>query len=785
MKQLIYLFVLLIFPSILLGQEIYHKAKLYYNNPKDLVLLANQGVAIDHVTHKQGVFIESDFSQNEINIAKSLGFTVEISIVDVSTFYAHQNTKKAAVKNASCSDQSAVNYPVPTNYISGSMGGFLTYSEMLQELDNMATLYPHLITVKESISTFSTAGGRPIYWVKISDNPNTVEPEPEMLYTAVHHAREPGSLQQTIFYMWYLLENYNSNDEVKAIIDHTQLYFIPCLNPDGYVYNEMTNPNGGGMWRKNRKDNTNGSYGVDLNRNYSYQWGVSGTSNNPNNDTYLGPSAFSEVETQAVKWFCEQHDFQLALNSHTYGNLLLYPFGYGTNLPTADNAVFKAFSDVMVEKNGYTNQLSAALYPAAGDADDWMYGETSTHSKILAMTPEIGSSFWPAASNVTALCQSMVYHNLMAANFLINFAKTKDNNGFSITQKNGYLSYTIQRLGLANPGDFTVQIQPLSTNIIAVGAVKNHNGLALLQTQLDSISYTLSPNIQDGDEIKYVLTTNNGLYDTKDTITKYYGAFQQILTENGDNISNWLSAGGWGTTSLQAYSPTTSITDSPFGNYTNNSTTAIRLTSSVSLQNATAATVSFYAKWDIEQGWDYLQFEVSTDAGLTWIPQCGKYTKTGNENQDEGQPLYDGFQNTWVKEEINLSNYIGQSILVRFRLVSDQAVNKDGFYFDDFKINVINTTAIEESNSTPYFINQNSPNPSKESTSINFQLNNKNTTTQFLLLNQVGQLIRTQKLTEQKGQLIINTSELAAGVYFYYLSDQQTTSATYKLLVVK
>lgn len=765
------------------SQNTFHKAKIYYNSTKDLVLLANQGVAIDHVKHKKGVFIESDFSQNEINIAKGLGLETEIVIANVSDFYSQQNQDKSLEKNTSCSNE--INYPVPANYNSGSMGGFLTFSEMLQELDDMASQYPNLITVKQGISNFSTVEGRPIYWVRMSDNPNSNESEPEMLYTAIHHAREPGSLQQTIFYMWYLLENYNSRDEVQAILNNTELYFVPCINPDGYIYNETTNPNGGGLWRKNRRDNLDGEYGVDLNRNYNYQWGGAGTSANTNSDVYKGTSAFSEVETQAMKWFCEQNDFKIALNSHTHGKLLLYPFGYATGQISADDATFRAISEVMVEQNGYINQISAALYAAAGDSDDWMYAETSTHNEILAMTPEVGSGFWPAANTITAMCKDMVYHNLMAANILTNFAKTYDNSPYSLTQTAGYFKYNIKRVGLDAPGNFTVSVTPISSNIITVGGTNSHNGMTLLQVDEDSIAFTLASSIQDGDKIKYVLTTNNGLYDSKDTITKYYGTLQPLVSENGDNTTNWSNTGNWGTTNQFAYSPSTSITDSPNGNYNNNTNTAIEISNGTSLNNAIAANVSFYARWNIEEDWDYVQFEISTNGGNTWIPQCGNFTNTGTDDQATGEPLYDGIQNAWVKEEIDLSDYIGQTIKARFQLVTDQAVNEDGFYFDDFQINVVYSASLPESLGEGFQLSQNIPNPSNGTTSIYYQIGNNSNGAELVLMNQIGKQIKKYTIEDTKGQVTINTSELAAGVYFYYLTNNGTTSETYKMMVVK
>ncbi len=94
-----------------------------------------------------------------------------------------------------------------------------------------------------------------------------------MLYTALTHAREPASVQQLLYFMYYILENYGVDDEITDIVDNTELYFVPCVNPDGYVYNQMESPQGGGMWRKNRRNNGDGSFGVDLNRNFGYKWG--------------------------------------------------------------------------------------------------------------------------------------------------------------------------------------------------------------------------------------------------------------------------------------------------------------------------------------------------------------------------------------------------------------------------------------------------------------------------------------------------------------------------------
>ena len=142
-----------------------------------------------------------------------------------------------------------------------------------------------------------------------------------------------------------------------------------------------------------------------IDNNGNEVWNTAGTSNNTGNDTYAGTEPFSESENSAIRYFVENNDFKLALNNHTYSNLLLYPFGYDYNQFTEDNEVFESISGLLVQENGYENILSSELYPAAGDSDDFMYGmltteNSGTRDKIFAMTPEIGSSFWPAASSI-------------------------------------------------------------------------------------------------------------------------------------------------------------------------------------------------------------------------------------------------------------------------------------------------------------------------------------------------------------------------------------------------
>jgi len=662
-----------------------------------LYKLGNLGVAVDHGVRKEGTFFISDFSRSERTIMDQYEFNYEVLIEDVEQYYIdilnNPERQPASLKNTICSNTSGgsssyVNPITPTNFNLGTMGGYLKYTEMLAELDEMAQQYPNLMTVKSPISTFVSHENRPIYHVKISDNPNVDENEPKVLYTAIHHAREPMSLMETIFFMWYVLENYGTNEEITYLVNETQLFFVPCINPDGYVYNETTNPTGGGMWRKNRRNNGGGVYGVDLNRNYGYGWGTTGTSTSTSNDTYCGTAPYSEPEVQAMRWLVQNHHFITAFNAHTYARDILFPIGTTVAEFADHHDYFQAESSHMVQFNGYTAMKSSALYPASGDSDDYMYKMdigVGMKDTMFVHTPEVGTAFWQPSSEIVATCKEMLFPNLILAHISRNYVVVKDTDPNSISALSGNFNHSANRLGrMSEP--VTVSIQPL-LNITSVGNAVVYD-LASMQTSTGAISYTLNPNIQFGNLVKYIIKTDNGLWVKRDTIIKTFGAYNLQVSENATAVTNWT--GNWSTTSSTFVSSPKCFTDTPTGNYVNNANTTYSYVPTIDLTNAYAAQISFYAKWNIEADYDYAQFQVSTDGGTSWVGQCGNYTNTGTSAngsvQPNNQPIYDGVMSSWVLEEINLSDYLGQIIKVRFQLKSDGGTRKDGFYFDDFNI---------------------------------------------------------------------------------------------------
>ncbi len=771
MRKLIFLFILV--TSIGFSQEKYQKVRIYYNSQIELQQIIRDN-EIDHFHDRKGVYIECEIPETFVQNLKNSGKIVDVVIADMQAF-VQENINSRGISNAICNNGLVFNDPV--NYKTGSMAGFLTYQECMDELALMHLLYPNLITLRADVGTFLTSENRSLQFVKISDNPSTDEAEKRILYSAMHHAREPGSMQQLIYFMWYILENYSTKLEIKSLVDNTEIFCIPIVNPDGYIYNQTTNPAGGGMWRKNRRIHVDGNFGVDNNRNYGYVWGTTGISlTDTSSDIYCGTEAFTEPENQALKWFCEQKNFLVAMNAHTFSSLVLYPLGHEMNLTTPDDNVFEGISAEMVKFNKYANQRSSALYPASGTSDDWMYGDISTKPKIFAFTPEVGTSFWDSPAKTAVNNRDMIYTNLMALRFLHNYAKFEDKTEDLISTINFNFDFSLKRLGLVDNENFTITATPTSANIISFSNPITLSNLGYNLDSNSSFQVALNPTIALGEAIAFTIDVNNGSSIQSYTITKYFGTKTVIFDEISNDISQWTAtSNGWGTTSTTFFSPSSCITDSPNGLYSNNKSSNIRTTNPISLNNVLQAELSFYAKWDIENGFDFVVVEIQKNATGDWIPQCGNFTNLGSNNQLFGKPIYDGIQTEWVQEKINLSDYIGSNISIRFRFKSDGFQNDDGFYFDDLKVTVNNAAPLANDNFVFYHLII-SPNPALTSITLNKISGIKN----YKIFNLAGQLVASENLTIDK----IDVSNFSNGVYFIELSNNNKKK-TLKFMVQK
>jgi carboxypeptidase T len=769
------------------NKTIYHRATVSLEG-KNIDDLGAAGIEIEHGDFQIGRYFTTDFSEQELERIRQAGFEIKILIEDVSKWYKNNSQRKVIQsRNNACEGVASLyDYPTPVNYTYGTMAGYYTYQEMLDVLEDMHTKYPNLITLKAATSdTILTHEGRPQYFVKISDNPNTAETEPQIMYTALHHAREPNSLSQMIFYMWHLLENYDNDPEIQYIVNNLELYFVPCVNPDGYIYNVTNDPEGGGLWRKNRRDNGDGTFGVDLNRNYGHEWGFDnqGSSSNSNTDIYRGPSPFSEPETRMLRDFCLAHDFKISLNYHTFSNLLIYPWGYSDTLA---DSTFYNLGNILTSENRYKTGTSSETvgYPVNGTADDWMYAG----AQIFSMTPEVGPVefyFWPPQDAIDFLNKSALKQNILAAKCLLRFGEATDKSGEIVSNINNDMPVSVTRYGFES-GSFQVTLSPLTTNIISVSGTQAFD-LQQFENKNTLFQFSLKPSIQIGDEIKFLLEINNGDITHVDTLTKEYGvASQSLLSETGTNMNNWQNQ-QWNISSTYFVSPPTSITDSPNGDYSDNTENRLKTAVPIAIPNsAETVNLKFQARWSLEADFDYVQVLVSND-NVNWTPLCGNYTNLGLNTQPLGQPLFDGNQNFWVEETMDLIDYVGQNLWIRFDMVSDGFYQLDGFYFDDLRIDYTTLVGTNEIPIQNFVLNQNKPNPTKDATIITWSAseNSKNIEGNLLIYNALSQVVFEKKIDISKGGKVnVNTQNWLQGTYFYQIQNDEGVSKMMKMVVM-
>ncbi len=804
MKSIICFF-LIVFTISVFSQN-YKQVKIFINNNTDIQTATELQLDLEHsIIDKEGnvsLFVNEDEYQSLVQ--SGLGY--EILIDDWFDYYKSlpvpTETEKEMIKfqSESLFGVSGFDY--------GSMGGYYTLAEIEADLDEMYQLYPNLITQKYSIGT--SVEGRTIWAVKISDNPNVAEDEPSVGFDALVHAREPQSMATQMYFIWYLLENYGTDPVVTYLVDNREIYCVPCFNPDGYEYNRQNNPNGGGFWRKNRRNNGGGCYGVDLNRNFGYQWGYnnSGSSPDPCSETYRGPSAFSEPESQAIRDLAIQKNYGTHFNMHTYGGYILYPWGY-IDEETPDSLTYREFAALLTSESGYAYGYGGQLlgYNSNGSVRDWMYGEQTMKNKIYGYTIEIGDAFWPNQSQIFPIAQqnlkTMIYQSFLAGDY-VQFVNPNFDREYFLPGDAVELTPEIKNIGLATAYNLTFELSSPSQYV----TVNNGNAsLDSLEARTaffltTPMSFTISASAPLEEEIEIALTTRiNGHIISSDT-SKFIIGFPVFIFEDVENDPsiNWTISASpsipkWEATTEEFYSPPTSYTDSKNQNYNNNATVTMTLTDPLNVAGYTNPRLRFYTMFNIESNWDYGWVRVSTNNGSTWIALEGEYTEPGEGSfQPPGQPVYDGAISDWAKEEISLANYLSTDLKIQFQLKTDQGVTRDGWYLDDIGIFIYTIpTGISGDQKTVYTfsLDQNYPNPFNPSTKIKYTIPSAGTSVmKFVQLkvydvlgNEVAVLVNKEQAAGNY-EIEFDASNLSSGIYFYKLTSGSFVE-TKKMLLMK
>ena len=279
------------------------------------------------------------------------------------------------------------------------------YAEMVAEIQQAETNHGAIFDLFPIGTSYQ---GRTIWAGKISDNVGADEAEPEVLFTHHQHAREHLTVEMALYTLKMLTDGYGIDSQITNLVDSREIWMVFDVNPDGGEYDIST---GSYLsWRKNRQPNSGSSYiGTDLNRNWGYRWGCcGGSSGTTSSDTYRGASAFSAPETTVVKNFVNsrvingKQQITVAIDFHTYSELILWPMGYTTtdvppDLTFDDWSTMVTMGQAMAATNGYVPEQASDLYITDGTINDWLYGQHGIMNYTFEMYPDTAAQggFYP------------------------------------------------------------------------------------------------------------------------------------------------------------------------------------------------------------------------------------------------------------------------------------------------------------------------------------------------------------------------------------------------------
>ncbi len=534
---------------------------------------------------------------NDLQRIQSMGLTYEVIQENVEEFY-----------------RSRLDHELD------DMGGYATFDEIGEWALEFVETYSTIATGPDTIGF--TLENRPIWVIKISDNPEDDEDEPELFLNAAIHAREVITPMVLMHFAELLAENYETDDRVTDIINENELWILPCFNVDGYVWNEETDPNGGGMWRKNRRRINGVVYGVDLNRNFPYMWGYDddGSSPIPADQTYRGQSAGSEPAVQVVMEFVNSRNFVSVINYHSYSNLILYPFGYSMDELPQDYDIYVAFTEHLNETLswGTGRPLEGIGYSTNGDANDWMEAGADYH--IFTFVFEVGGNsdgFWPAQHRIEPLVEQQEEP-------LLRFCETG--------------------------GHPEILRAPLAPTALVDDTV---SGEFTLRWRVDRDQGVNAPVSYDIVELESPVCEDDAETDAGQWIRQGWNrVVGQYHSSNHSYFSGSVNSSFHTMTSVYAY------------------------------EVQEGDELHFWTMYDIEDDFDYAYVQVSTD-GSAFTNLEGNITTNYNPNGANQGNGITGSSSGWDEAIFSLEEYEGESILIRFAYATDSYVLGDGMYIDD------------------------------------------------------------------------------------------------------
>lgn len=635
---------------------------------------------------KECCFMEIAAGKEELSFLASKSVKIEIITHDLEKFFSARLLDK---EKTLASTQSSELLPV------GSMGGYYTLDEIYAIFDDLKAKYPSLIS-SESIG--KSIQGRDIY-AYCFGKCKSAEAVPSFLITALIHPREPASITSTIFFLKYLLEKYDEGDESAVyLMKNRKIVAVPVVNPDGLVFNQTIAPNGGGMRRKNMRIVNDSTFGVDLNRNFGPQefWNASnnGSSTNPAFDTYRGSMPFSEPETEALRELARRNIFNTALGVHTFGNYLVYPYG-ALQQDTPDSMLFRGLGLELHSKFRYVfgTDLQTVSYSTRGGLDDYLYLSEANKPTILSATIEAGSykdSFWPPQNRIIEIAKEQL-------NAFWQFAWSADVNLRPIdvfadySQSGTEISVTVQNLGVTESEPAILKLTPLVKDITALENERAINSLQRADKQTERFSVSAAKGWENGKSVPFEVEITQQDVARIDTFHIKLITPQIIELFDGKVVDDWATD-TWGIEFDDKIEEFV-LSDSPGGNYKDSVENYLHYTEPIDLTAYKAAELLFDAKWIIERNYDLAGVQISSNNGESWnwLESNRTYKAIGGisgSRQTTGMNVFHGHFPWWLPQRIDLNQYVGSVVHLRFALISDRQKNMDGIYLKNIRLAV-------------------------------------------------------------------------------------------------
>lgn len=687
-----------------------------------------------------------------------------------------------------------------TKYSDDPMNAYYTINEYHTFMQDIANQYPNICQL---INAGNSVQGRPIYFLKISDNPTIEENEPEIRLSSSIHGDEVVGYDMLIRLISLITSGYGTDDRLTSIVDNTELWINPMTNPDGYVLIQRANANG-----------------VDLNRSFP-----DFSANDEN--TAVG----REPEIAVLKNFADNHSINQSLNFHGGELVINYPWDAIYTLHP-DNDVMVDLSLTYAMENpslynstdfvhGITN--GAAWYVVHGSMQDWL----NAYYTCMDLTAEISLNKWPAANTLDTFwgnnresmlkfiekAQKGLHGTVLNAENEPLLAQIEIENrvtsttdpqvgdfhryllagSYNLTIKSyGYETQTMNNVTISNdtPTVINVVLNPLPS-IIFKGYVKDLQGAPLqnatvtietnqLQTVQTNISgYFEISGIFPGDYNITVQSEGFMPYQTSINIladlTYNFTLSPPSFIEEFDNgLALWTVQTPW---AISNVSTNNVLQDSPTGNYANNINKSAKITDSFDLTTSTYAIVTYDLKNNLENAYDFLYFEISNN-NTNWTT-----LKT-----------YTGVSD-WRNEIVNLSQYLGQNVYLRFRIKTDQNTTADGVSIDNVCFNNQNAHSVDNENNVihhnPLRVSH-YPNPVYMQSKTAFVIDSpyKNANHIIDIYNIKGQKVRSlNQDAKNPNRIEWNKKDehqniLSSGIYFYRIRNEGYSSSFKKLSII-